>query len=366
MADEFISLVISIGLFASIFVLIIVAGKRLRQAPFMLGSLASAFVLAFCFLWAAYYRTMTGEEQLVLENISLIPLIFVFFFFYLYFEALTTVKPPLTRVITMSGSLIFIVTLDISNILNLFAVPKLFPLFAGFTYFYGMLACGFGVSVFRKALATYRKTAIKIDLGVFSATLASTVILQVSGFSQFIFVSAFDWIMQLFWIGILVFMGAIGLLVINSVINGDYIYYIPHPIQAIMLYNDGGVLVYERTFESGDQRLLKGPELISSALTAFSSFFKEILGTEAKFSYIHAKNYEFHFADLPENVGTLVLVASSANLILLKSVKKLVHSLPNSLVESIKDFKGKMLLEEFDKLIKVYFPYLNPVIQQRT
>ncbi len=333
----------------------------MRNAPYMIDVIATGVIVGIIYFFSAYDLALTGVTNLFLENLSLIPMTCIFFFMYLYFEALATARPPLKRILTMSGLLIVITTLHVLNTLNLFLIPNFFALFASFTYCYGMIICAFGVSIFKKALTSFRKTAIKIDIGVFYTTVISTIILQISGISQFLYVGVNEGAILLFFIGNIIFIGAMGLLVINSLINGDYIYYIPHPIQAIMLYNEGGVLVFEQTFESGDQKLLKGPELISSALTAFSSFFKEILGTESKFNYINAKNYEFYFEQLPGNAGTLVVVASSANLILIKSMRKLVQSLPNNTIESIKDFQGRMLFEEFDKLIKVYFPYLNPI-----
>ncbi len=328
----------------------------------MIYVVGTGFLIGIIYFLSAYDMAVTGLPNRFLENLSLIPMTFVFFFIYLYFEALATARPPLKRIVTLSGILLFITTLHILNTLNLFTFPHFFPLFASFTYCFGMMICAFGVSIFKKAHTSYHKTAIRIDIGVFYTTLISTIILQISGISQFLSGEVLnDWAILLFFVGNVIFIGAMGLLVINSLINGDYIYYIPHPIQAILLYNEGGIPVFVQTFESGDQKLLKGPELISSALTAFSSFFKEILGTESTFNYINAKHYEFYFEQLPDNAGTLVVVASSANLILLRSVKKLVQSLPNNLVESIKDFKGRMLIEEFDKLIKVHFPYLNPL-----
>ncbi len=287
----------------------------------------------------------------------MIPVDFVFFFLYLYFEALASVKPPLKRIVPVIFLLVFNITFNGLNTLNLFASINLFPLLATFTYFYGMLTFAFGISVFRKTYTIYQKTAIKIDLGTFITALASTIIFQMSTMFSYYF----EWAVQLFWVGDILFIGAMGFLVLNSMINGNYLYYIPHPIQASLVLNEGGVLVYEQTFESGVQKLEKGTDMISNALTAFSSFFKEVLGTETKFKSVNAEKFDFYFQDLPDNVGTLVLVASSANLILLQSMRKLGQSVPRDLLNAIQNFQGNMLFKEFDNLIKVHFPYLNPL-----
>lgn len=357
MADEIISLVISIIFAISASFALIFAGKRLWQAPYLLHAVISAVILTFIFLWSTIYLTLTGQPFQLLVNFSMIPLDFVFFFLYLYFEALATVRPPPKRIVPVIFLSIFNLTFNGLNTLYQFTNANLLPLFATLTYFYGMLIFAFGVSVFRRTYTIYRKTAIKIDLGTFTTALASTILFQMAGICTYYF----EWAVQLFWVGDVIFIGAMGLMVLNSMINGGYLYYIPHPIQAILVLNEGGVLVYEQTFESGVQKLQKGPDLISRALTAFSSFFKEVLGTDTKFTHINAEKFDFYFQDLPDNVGTLVIVASSANLILLKSMRKLAQSLPRDLLNAIENFHGKMLFTEFDNLIKGYFPYLNPI-----
>jgi hypothetical protein len=254
--------------------------------------------------------------------------------------------------------LIFNLVINLLNVFNIFEDKNYFSLFAALTYFFGMVIDFFALYVLSKTLKVFKEKEIKIDFfAVISLTFAE-IIFQISGVSQFLI----DWEFAnlFFLIGNVLFLGAIFLILINCIIHGNYIYMIPNPIQAILVYTKGGNLLYNRQFDPTNQKVFNSSEtMFSGALSAFSSIFKEMLGTDVDFNYIDARAYEFYFEHLPENLGNFVVITKKANRILQKSMKTLVDNLPSELQKEIIKNTGAVLMEEFDILVQKYFPYLK-------
>jgi hypothetical protein len=40
-------------------------------------------------------------------------------------------------------------------------------------------------------------------------------------------------------------------------------------------------------------------------------------------------------------------------------MKEMAHAVPDELIKKIEDYRGRMLIDEFNVLLKKYFPYLS-------
>lgn len=140
-----------------------------------------------------------------------------------------------------------------------------------------------------------------------------------------------------------------------------HFYHIPFPIHQVLIYGPGGLLVYGRKVSSleGGNVLKKDEILVSGALSAFSTFFKESLGIGAVISHINATEYEFFFVELPKESGTVILLTSGAKKLLQTSLSRLQKSIPDALLAKIRELRhDDEVIGAIDDLVMKTFPYL--------
>jgi hypothetical protein len=329
--------------------------KRAKESPFLAYVLISLGIEVVMFVITANLQITENPTYNSVENLALIPVNVTYFFLYFYFESLSTVQPPVKHILPLSCFFTAINAFILMNSANFFSLLNLYPILAFCSYFGGMIIFIFGIWVFKRIFKAYPKLAVKLDLAAFVALVLCAMMFQITDLSILIFPS---WSVTLFIVGTCMCILGIGLILANAVINPSYIYFIPQDIHALLLYNRGGTLLYERKFGREEARL-HGPEMITGALNSFSIFFKENLGTQAQLNRVMAGQFEFYFETLREDIGTLVIIVSGANRILLKSLRGLSMSLYLELCDSIKQSDGKMLDPDLDRLAKVHFPYLQ-------
>jgi hypothetical protein len=196
--------------------------------------------------------------------------------------------------------------------LNILAMTTTFYYFAGFHIFAGY--------VNNKILKIYPKTAVKIDRASIilvgsAAFIAGTreLIDYIVGNESLTLTNANTDV--IFVIAGIVLICGIAIMLVNTLKWGDYIFFIPVPVHVIMVYNDGGLLIYHRQVSPtlGGQGLDEREYLIPSALSAFSTFFQEILGSNEVLTHVSTQSYEFFFSKLPRDKGTIVVIASGSN-----------------------------------------------------
>jgi hypothetical protein len=331
--------------------------KRLKDIPYLFWGFIMSIITVIIYLFASWSRYISGFPDNFLENVSLIPIDFAFLYFYLYFESLHTTRIPEKKLLLFLFLFLFNLGINFFNSLNLFEYKNFFPLFAAFTYFFGSSMAIFALYVLRKTIKIYNARPVKIEFSAVVLLLIGLILYQISGISEYWYA---NWAEKLFWIGCIFFVSAFGIITINSIMNGTYIYMIPNSIKLILVYTSGGVLLYNRSFDPINDKDLKTDEcMLSGGMSGFSTFFKEILGTETIIKYIDAGSYQFFFEQLPQNSGSFVVFTKSANKMLLRSMKKLVDNLPENYLNRIKNFDGRIMVDEFDGLVKKYFPFLE-------
>lgn len=332
--------------------------KRLKNNPFMiiimlamLGSWIT--VLLFVLLYESDPLIMEG---IIITNSLIMGLIF--FNGYLYYELLLNLRPNFNRFSFFLT--LFILTIIFSVIA--YTDVKIHNELYVFSYLSGSITCIFVLTVIKKTRSLFSHKALKIDFMAISLLFVGTIFyiihgsLVVLGIIQRLTAES----TLLYSAGATIFIIASFLLLLNSVINGNYIHFLPVILYNIILYNEGGMMVYNKQFNPYKEDKKDDSEaLMSGALMAFSSFFKEVLGTKAKLTYINANNFKFLFSDIDDRKATLVVVASRANYFLKKSIKSFNKNVPKDFTKEINKFGiPDNIEEEIDDIIKKSFPYL--------
>jgi len=363
------SLIEGIGLVVALF-LITFLFKNLRIRFFDSHSLMTAalnvLLFGIFFLVAFYLRSQGNGAFSIFENLALIPLNIVWISGYLYYEGFLYVKPPMWRytlMLIMGITNILLVSINIGGALNL---PQPNTLVTMMTFYLGSIFHSFAIYVTFQIIRIYPKRAVKIDntslflVGIAASIAGTKELLEYLGVTSLVSLTSFPTDSIYIIAGIFLIAG-ISVLLINNLKWGNYIYYIPVPVHIIMVYNDGGLLVYNRNVApvQGENTLEDKEYLIPSALSAFSTFFQEILGSNANLTHVSAKLYEFYFSELPDHKGTIVVIASGANFFLKRSINLLKKSISQGNLERLSETtKTDEFDSEFDEYVTKSFPYL--------
>ncbi len=331
--------------------------QRLHWAPFLWPTpfFLIAFPLMFVIIGVMGYAGL--DVGFLLDKIGLLLMGLFFFSGYLYFEALINVRPNLFRLMIALGSLIILLTIILLNILSIYT--------SGFIIFYtflsGLFTAGFGLSVTSKMLKRYNHKGLKIEfLALLLLFVGSIVILfmdYATSSGYYTLKSGFG--LMLYFISAVFLVATIFSLCFEIIFFENYVPLLPLPIHSVLIFDQKGELIYNHYFSAlKDESFKETGENLSNVLIKFSSFFKEILGTKAKLTYIDAFSYNFHFSEFNDGLGTMVVVASESNYYLKHSIIKFAKKLPKETLGKINE-KSQDHHKEFDNLLKEAFPYLE-------
>jgi hypothetical protein len=336
---------------------------RLTDSPYLMVAAISAIIFTILIIIMLYSNWKHNENQFLLfQKLAMLPLLTIFIAGYFYYEAFITVNPPLPRVILFLSLYIFVLTFNLFNLFNLFAMGNMHSFTVMLTFFYGSLFHAFAFWVYSRILKLWNRFMIKIDLlslllvGLSMTLVAISFGMEFGGIISFLSLEQMGFLL----VAMVLMIVGIGILMFNNIKWGDYVYYIPIPIHMILIYNAGGLMVYSRNVHTKSAELIRLSEvLLSGGLSGFSSFFQEILGSNSKLTYINAKSYEFLFQDLPEELGTLVVISSGTNYFLQKSMKRFVNAIGPELLNKIRlCAEIKSMEAELDTIVMKKFPFL--------
>ena len=152
------------------------------------------------------------------------------------------------------------------------------------------------------------------------------------------------------------------LLVINYMINKDYIFRLTFPVHDIYLINRAGILVYHRHVSTRNIPDLDPSKqaAISGAIKAISIIVKETLGSGANLKFFDAEEYKMYFSELKEKSGIVIVITSGNNYYLQKSITIFSNSFSDALIQGINQSltnKGE-LSKILDDHLREAFPYL--------
>lgn len=338
--------------------------KRLQKTPYLLLSAVSAVIFAIFYVVTSYFRIIEHPWYAIIGTLANLPVIFIAIFGYLYYEAFLTETPPLKRLLIILLLSIFSIIITVFSTIQVNINPRLTSLAMFSAFFLASMCSLFAIIVNLKTLKVFNHKALKFDLIAMILAFTACIFIQIVGLLSFfhIFDPSDFRLVLLFWLGNVLFMASFFFLMINSIKNEEYIYLLPFPIQAILVYNAAGLSIYERLVSNkDDSKLNKGKNLMSGALVAFSVFFKEVLGANAKLTFVNANDFKFYFSDFPQNLGTIVIVGSGSNYYLKRAINKFAKDIPDNIIELLKDpgvVDVDKFGQEFDKLIKDAFPFI--------
>ncbi len=331
--------------------------QRLHWAPFLWPTpfFLIAFPLMFVIIGVMGYAGI--DIGFLLDKIGLLLMALFFFSGYLYFEALINVRPNLIRLMIAIAFLIILITIILLNIFSLYT--------SGYIIFYtfasGLFTAGFGMSVTLKMLKIFNHKGLKIEfLALLLLFIGSIIILYMDfSTSSGLFPADSGMGLVLYFISAIFLVATIFSLCFEIIFFDNYVPLLPLPIHSVLIFDQKGELIYNHYFSvMKDNSFKERGETLSNVLIKFSSFFKEILGTKAKLTYIDAFSYNFHFSEFSNSLGTMVVVASESNYYLKHSINKFTKKLPKETLGKIND-KSQDLHKEFDNLLKDAFPYLE-------
>lgn len=334
---------------------------RVMESGFLRVVILAAFVFVV-FVSLSYYEKFLGHLEMskFYDRIFPFPLCVIWIAGYYYYEGMINDRPVIARnmffLVLFSGAITYLI-LNLVGFLDSEYADTVGIIISSW---FGTIFHVFAIFVTKKILSLFNRRNIKID---FHSLILVCIATFVMGWYYLLglFPVSLTLINTIGLIGAIFFSVGIGILAMNQYKYGDYIFYTPVPIHAVMLYNGAGILVYSRNVHPDNIRPLFGnkDELISGALTAFQLFFREILGMSTRLNRIEASGYEFFFAPLDHDQGTCVLVASGANYYLHKGLKKFVSNITPEFAErinkdpAISDFQAIL-----DDLLIKSFPFL--------
>ena len=315
------------------------------------------------FLTTALILALIGNIITFIENdmkVNLYGIFLIsigFFFLYLHFEALTSIRPKLFT---------FIILLGLNSMLLIITLIKSFDLLTDNLSFSicRKITSVSSVIIFSRVLfiviqvnknAKIKETKIEIIAMILFLIYVTIFFIRDFLIKEIILYSLFSQVGVIFSV-----LGSI-LLVLNYILHPNYIYYLPFPIHSIILYNKNGVISYSRNLDSVGL-LQKFPEIVlSGTFSAISILIKETLGSGAKIQKINADQYQIYFINFPKENMTLAVIALGNTYFFQKSLKKLSKLIPHETLKRMNE-PGVNLLDirpEIDKYLLKAFPYIR-------
>jgi hypothetical protein len=156
---------------------------------------------------------------------------------------------------------------------------------------------------------------------------------------------------------------ALNLIMLNYIFNRDYIYRIPFPVHNFLIFNKGGVMIYNRDVITMDIPELDFSKklIVSGILNAISEMIKKTLGEQSNLRFIDAESYQILFSKIPKIESMVAVISSGYNKILLKSLDQFANSIPVQLIEKMsKSSEEKQEINKnIDSLLLKSFPYIT-------
>jgi hypothetical protein len=338
---------------------------RFADSPYAIVGMGFGFLLMLIFLIAILFPDYAAAHTVIIRNTSHMTITAIAFFIFLYFDMLLEITPSIRRFTLFFGIFSTNILISTLDIFGVFVFPRFIYITGIIGFGLGLITAGFAINVTRITGKIVSHKGLKIDFFAMIALFIALLMLEILSWLLVIgFYPEFDEIALLFYMGanLLLFFGLI-VLFANTLLNGDYVYFIPIAIHSIMIYNRAGLPLFNY---KGQNSVLQREQdnqqidfLITGAFMALSSIFKELLGQKSKLSYVNAENYEIFLSNLPNDVGTIAIITSGANSILQKSIRNFTHALSPEILDKINNSNElEYFTEILTPLLKKYFPYL--------
>lgn len=348
--------------------LVILSYRNIKQ-KYILTYLFLTLFLALISLILYLLYLITLQQGLIipidLEYLSNVPFILVFFFLFLHFEALASVRPSFLRFSLILTLTTIVLTLIILRFFNLFSNLRLADfIITLFSIIFGLFSTIYPLKISLKSHRLAKELPTKIDLISIFIIFISNLLYTTELFSK-IFQSEFLNNLNLIMLDLYSFLivSSLTLLIINYLIHPRYIYRFPFPIHQIMLINKAGLLVYScKVFNINIPGIdYTKNNIISGYINLIFNLMKVTFGANTRLDHLNIGNYQIFLSQIHEQSGILTLICSGGNYFLAKYLEGFTKSLPKSFLEKMNELtpQKSFIQEEFEALIKEAFPFLT-------
>jgi hypothetical protein len=338
--------------------------KYQRHTPYLLLEFLTMF-LASVFAGASF---LFDENPFQGGPVSLTAELAVFlmpFFFYMHYQSLVSVRPPLKRFAVFLVITVFPIALHVPEYFGL--LDRTDP---GFSIYY------LSIAILQLVQATLLYSyCVKIAYRNYTINRSSTTRLELLaifflliGFVGIAFEFIFEYggvksdIMLFLISTIPSLLGLAGFLLflINYFRNPDYLYSVPVEIHSIVFYNPVGIPLYKKRFES-ETRVSE--TLFTGAFTAIAAVLKEAINENVQLRHINLGLHNVFFGHVKE-LGTLALICDEGSSFFITSIDRFIASLPERLHALLSNASKitKITIEltsEMDKHLLTMFPFLK-------
>jgi hypothetical protein len=128
-----------------------------------------------------------------------------------------------------------------------------------------------------------------------------------------------------------------------------------------MLYNNNGILIYDRKVDVEKIMLQDVSTLMSGTLTAIQMMVHEVLGNGSQLKFIDVGDHKILFASLPQEKAVLAIIAQQDTKLFENSIQRFIKNFPKELLNQIasKFFEAGRIQTTIDSLIMINFPYIQ-------
>lgn len=315
----------------------------------ILHGYAYGYLALFLYSWFQHYQAIEGKESRGYNNIILIPLSFIW----------------MTIGIFTFKKIIFPL-FNLESEFDLISDESFVTLVSHPTWMMGIIVYFYSYKVTKQMVLFSNQAPSKRELLVAKILLFDFILLETGNFSITFSLIPDGLSYLILIIGLLLFEAGFLILIYNGITYPSYQFYLPQAIEAILIYNKAGLLLYSISF-SNERKISEGKgNIMTSILTALSSLFKEALGYSVELNKINLKGYNVLFLSKNELPVTMVVISSHDNYFLERGMRKFFEIIPESLALQL----NKQVVEltpdttqSIDELIRVSFPFLIYTIE---
>ncbi len=329
------------------------------QLAILLGVIATAiYVIDFI----TYTSWQDDQLRIHLHLMMFTTITLMYYSWYRHYESFISLTPPLSRHLPI----FYLVALESGiatlEFVDLVRETYIMAIISHFTYIVGILSFSLAWRVLKSVHGMMQERTTAMEFLAINAILLGNVIFFVEDIlvTTDIFPEFPSY--YLFLLGNFLILLNLLLLISNYALHPNYIFRIPISIHTILVYNKDGILAYHRDVKSpGAPPLRLRAELLSSILSSIKNVFDHMMGERMEVTNITARNHHIYLHELPQKVGNIVLIASGESLLLIRSMKRFVQMIDESIIKMIEKhyIKSKEMAEKLDPLVLKAFPYLT-------
>ncbi len=313
-----------------------------------------------------YTAWQDDQLRIYLHLILFTTVSFMYYSWYRHYESFTSIHPPLKRHLPIFYLLSIESGIAMLEFIGLVKETYIMSVVSHLAFIIGILSFSTAWKILRRTHFVVQEYSTRLEfiainvilignLTFFVEDILATVSLRYTVIPEVLRHYLFLLANIISIIGLLILIG-------NYVLHPDYIFRIPIPIHAILMYNKHGILTYHRNVKSPTVSAQHfRAELFSGIISSIKTMFDQMIGIKLAVTSIVAENYRIILQSLPSNVGTIVLITSGESTLLQQSLDRFITMIDDKTLKMIERdvIKAKEISAVLDPLVIKAFPYLT-------